>query len=201
MKKTIWAAVVAALFVFFWTYLSFGVEGDPVIAESSNRVSVQGLDLGGANYLEIPNATSPIVDAEGEIAWESDDDVLRIYDGAVDVVIAEKTKTRSFVIPSILNTHDFPFWKTKRAIVITSIWAICLNGTNVIGQLQEYAGDGTTPTDVDSAGDWTITTTQLNDTDFGTYDGHDAGDWVGWKTTSVSGTVDFLSLTFEYYEK
>lgn len=155
------------------------------------------LDAGGATSFEIPNAAAPAVDAEGEIGWETDDEDLHVYDGALDVVIASKTKSHSLVIKFPDVADDFPFWQTTRGIVITGVSAICSGGTNVIGQLQEYAGDGTTPVDVD--GDWTITTAEYTDAAF-TNAAIDAGDWVGWKTTSVSGAVNFLSLSFEYYE-
>lgn len=154
-------------------------------------------DLGGASSFEIPNGTNPTVDAEGEIAWETDDNDLHLYDGTRDTVLASTTKSRSFVIPAPVASNDFAFWQTPRAITITAVSAICQNGTNVIGQLQEYSGTATAPVDVDS--DWTITTTEYTDTSFSN-SSIDAGDWVGWKTTSVSGSVDYVSVTFEYFE-
>jgi len=156
-------------------------------------------DFGGATSVEIPNGTNPTVDATGEMAWETDDADLHVYDGALDVVIASKTQSRFHVIPSPVVGSDFPFWETPRAITITKVAAICTGGTNVVGQLQEYDPNGTGGVDVDAA-DWTITTTELEDTSF-TNATIDAGDWVGWKTTSVSGTVKYFSITFEYYEQ
>ncbi len=156
-------------------------------------------DFGGATSVEIPHTAAPTVDAEAEMAWETDDNDLHIYDGYRDVVIASKNQSRSFVILTPAATHDFPLWQTPRAITITSISAICIAGTNVIGQLQEYAGDGTTPADVDSS-DWTVTTAEYNDTAL-TNGTIDAGDWLGWKTASVSGSVTSFSITFEYYEQ
>jgi len=156
-------------------------------------------DFGGATSLEIPNGANPTVDATGEMAWETDDNDLHIYDSVRDVVVAGKTKSRSFVIKGITTSDDFVFWETPRAITITKIAAICSGGTNVIGQLQEYSGTATAPVDVDGA-DWTVTTTEYEDTSF-TNPTIDAGDWIGFKTTSVSGTVNFFSLTMEYYEQ
>ena len=155
-------------------------------------------DIGGATSLEIPNAASPTVDAEGEIAWDTDDDKLLMYDGAVAVAVAAKIKSRSFVIKAPAAADDFAFWKTPRAITLIGVYAICSGGTNVIGQLQEYDSNAANPADVDAA-DWTITTAIFSDTSF-TNAAIDANDWVGWKTTSVSGTVDYLSVTFWYYE-
>ena len=38
-------------------------------------------DFGGATSLEIPNGANPTTDAEGEIAWDSDDDAIEVYSG------------------------------------------------------------------------------------------------------------------------
>lgn len=108
-------------------------------------------------------------------------------------------KSRSFVIKGITSSDDFVFWESPRAITITKVAAICTGGTNVIGQLQEYTATAGGATDVNT-GDWTVTTTEFESTSF-TNATLDAGDWLGFKTTSVSGTVSFFSLTFEYYEQ
>ena len=114
-------------------------------------------------------------------------------------VLSADTLTKSFVIASPDDTFDFPFWQTKRAITIVAVSAVCTGGTNVVGALQEYNATGTS---VDAAvdGDWTITTSEYTDASFSN-PGIDAGDWLGWKTTSVSGSVTFFSITFEYTEQ
>jgi len=120
------------------------------------------------------------------------------YDGSNAVSIAAKTKSKSFVIKSASASDDFIFWQVPSGITITKVSAKCDSGTNIIGQLQEYNGGGASPVDVDT-GDWTVTTTEYEDSSF-TNAAIDAGDWVGWKTASVSGTVNFFSVTLEYYE-
>ena len=156
------------------------------------------VDLGDSASLEIPNAASPTVDAEGEVAWDTDDDKLLIYDGTAAICLAAKTKSRSFTILSPTSAHDCPIWQTPRAITITGIRAICLAGTNVIGCLDEYGTNGTTLVAAVDGG-WTITTSEFNDTSF-TNAGIAAGGWLRWRTTSVSGAVTSVSLTFEYTE-
>lgn len=122
--------------------------------------------------------------------------VADIMNGRMEQALGKKT--RSFVIANPATTHDFPFWQTPRKIKIVGISAIASGGTNVIGQLQEYSGTATSAADVD-ASDWTVTTSEYTDVTFS--NGIiDAGDWIGWKTTSVSGSVSFLSVTVDYYE-
>ena len=108
------------------------------------------------------------------------------------------TLTLAFAILNPEAANDLPLWQTKRAITIISVSAVSTAGTNVVGALQEYNATGTS---VDAAvdGDWTITTSEYTDASF-TNAGKDAGDWLGWKTTSVSGSVTSVSITFEYTE-
>ncbi len=108
------------------------------------------------------------------------------------------TLSRAFVIAYPTDAFDFPFWQTKRAITIVAVSAICKSGTNVIGALDEYDGAAS---GVDAAvdGDWTVTTSEYTDASFSN-PALDAGDWLGWHTTSVSGEVVTFSITFEYTE-
>lgn len=156
-------------------------------------------DFGGATSVEVPNGAAPTVDTEGEVAWETDRDQLHVYNGSLAAVVAKKTQEMSFVIATPDATFDFPFRQFANAVTITAVSAVCTGGTNVIGALQEYNGTGTA---VDAAvdGDWTVTTSEYTDASF-TNAALDAGDWLGWKTTSVSGSVTFFSITVEYYEQ
>jgi hypothetical protein len=108
------------------------------------------------------------------------------------------TLTRAFAIIDPAVAHDLPLWQTKRAITIVAVSAVSTAGTNTIGCLDEYNATGTS---VDAAvdGDWTITTSEYTDASF-TNAAVDAGDWLGWHTTSVSGEVTSVSITFEYVE-
>jgi hypothetical protein len=172
---------------------------DEELDEGANFTWTGVHDFGGASSAEIPNGTNPTVDAEGELAWETDDDDLHMYDGSADVVIASRKKTRSFVITAPDNTYDFPFWQTPRAITIIGVSAICIDGTNVIGCLDEWtASASAVDGPVDS--DWTITTSEYTDASFSNAT-LDAGDWLGWHTTSVSGSVSFFCITVDYYEQ
>jgi hypothetical protein len=87
-----------------------------------------------------------------------------------------------------------------RAMTISKVTAMCIGGTNVVGRLYEVDGDGD---DTDAVGvettDWTFTTTETEDTSFNNA-ALDAGDYLQWDTTSVSGSVTNFRLTVEGYE-
>lgn len=48
-------------------------------------------DFSGATF-ELPNGTSPTVNAEGQTAWDTDDDAIAIYDGADEVRLHTKNE-------------------------------------------------------------------------------------------------------------
>jgi hypothetical protein len=124
--------------------------------------------------------------------------VLQQGAGQDSVITYRKTQSKSFVVPAIASTHDFLFWKSTFKAKLTKITGICSSGTNVIGQIQICDSSGASCADTQSS-DTTFTTSGVSNTSFsaGTID---AADWVKFKTTSVSGTVDFFTVTFEYYE-
>jgi len=148
---------------------------------------------------KVNTTAAPIT--EGQAIWESDTDELTVGDGSASIVIAAKTN-----IVFAFNLHDpdsgmddikiqFP-----RAVTITKVSAICTAGTNVIGRLYEVDGDGD---DSDAVGvettDWTFTTSETEDTSFNNAT-FDAGDYIQWDTTSVSGSVTNFAITVEGYE-
>jgi len=146
------------------------------------------------------NATAaPTV--EGQAIWESDTDELTVGDGSVSVVIAAKTNTvfcfNIHDIDSGMDDIKMPF---TRATTITKVTVFVTAGTNVVGRLYEVDGDGD---DADAVGveeaDWTFTTGETEDSSFfnATFD---AGDYIQWDTTSVSGSVTGFMISVEGYE-
>ena len=87
-----------------------------------------------------------------------------------------------------------------RAMTITKVTAMCIGGTNVVGRLYEVDGDGD---DSDAVGieasDWTFTTTETEDSSFNNAT-LDAGDYLQWDTTSVSGSVTNFRIAVYGYE-
>jgi hypothetical protein len=106
-------------------------------------------------------------------------------------------KSLSFPIKSPSIADDLLLMRTPRAMTIVRVSALAQGGTEVVGGLDEVAGDGVTLESAVDA-DWTIGTTELVDDDFTNPD-LDAGDWLRWHTTSVTGAVEFLTVTVDYY--
>lgn len=108
------------------------------------------------------------------------------------------TQSKSFTISAVDADGDFgAIWKVPAAITITRVNVVQVGATNVVGQLQECDSDGASCAAVDSSD---ITATTGNAADDGTLSNPsiDANDWIGWTTTSVSGTNTRLSVTFDY---
>jgi hypothetical protein len=105
--------------------------------------------------------------------------------------------SKSFVLSNPTSSSDGPIWRTSVAITITAIHVLCVDGINIVGQLDELDGNGLNAVAVDD--DITGTAgTNVNDDGSLTNPGIDAGDYVGWHTTSVSGAVTKVIVTFEY---
>jgi hypothetical protein len=108
------------------------------------------------------------------------------------------TFSKSFTITAVTSAGDFgAIWKTPAAITITRVNVVQVGATNVVGHLDECDSNGANCTAVDS-GD--ITADGLNDADDGALSNAsiDANDWIGWHTTSVSGTNTRITVTFDY---
>ena len=51
------------------------------------------IDLGGKTSFEIPNAANPTTSAEGQIAWDSNNDAIEVYNGTSSNLIATRIKS------------------------------------------------------------------------------------------------------------
>lgn len=182
-----------------WDATNDEIDVDDAFLSNTGDAGTGNYDFSGAD-LELPQGQTP--DTEGEIDWDGTNDKGQVHDGAGVVTVFAKTK-----IVFAFNLHDpdsgmddikiqFP-----RAVTITKVTAICTGGTNVVGRLYEVDGDGL---DGDAVGvetsDWTFTTSETEDTSFNNA-GFDAGDYIQWDTTSVSGSVTNFALIVEGYEQ
>ena len=100
------------------------------------------------------------------------------------------------VIAAPADTDDINLMKAPWGMAIVGIDAIVQGTTSVTGQLQECSSTGTSCTDLDSdivadsdgaADDGSLTDSAIA-----------SGAWIRWKTTSVSGTPTFLTVTFRF---
>lgn len=148
--------------------------------------------------LAVPQGTNPTVDAAGEIAVDTSATAgsgIRFYGDAAYTLPGYFSK--SLVITGATTASDSPFWRTPWAITIRAVHCLIVGGTNVVGQLDEYDANGANAAVVDSA-DITCTTTNANDDGTLSNPSIDAGDYLGWHTTSVSGTNTRTIITWEF---
>jgi len=89
------------LAVYYWNLTYDSVQAwknSARFMENSGDTVTGRYDLGGA-VLEIPNSDNPTVDADGETAWENDDNCLRTWDGSANRAIS----TVKFFSATIFN--------------------------------------------------------------------------------------------------
>lgn len=105
-------------------------------------------DYGGATSFEIPNGTSPTVDAAGEIAVDTTDDQLVYYGGAKRVIPYERTACA--VIENLAAGDDnYAIWMANDAVTITGVGCNCRGtcSTTATFTLEDRGGNAMTITD------------------------------------------------------
>jgi hypothetical protein len=109
-------------------------------------------DFGAATSLEIPNGTNPTIDLDGEIAWDSDDHMLKVYDSTQDAAIGiSALGDASFSIPnpSVINDTIDIFYVSETkypfGIKIVSIELLRNDslGTTYAATFEEFTGKKT----------------------------------------------------------
>jgi hypothetical protein len=73
-----------------------------------------------------------------------------------------------------------------------------MDGTNIVGQMWEYDANGLNGATVDSSDITATAGTNANDDGTLSNPGIAADNYLGWKTTSVSGAVTKVIITWEY---
>lgn len=147
--------------------------------------------------LEVPNgAGGTTVSLAGQITVDTTSRTLNFHDGTAEVVLNTEI-TESFVILNPVATDDYPIKKFKKAITLTQVDYLAEGGTNWIGQLVEMDSDGNNSTDTQAA-DSTATAGSNTQVVSFSNAGLDAGDYMGIKSTSISGTPTSLTVTYSY---
>ena len=147
--------------------------------------------------LRTPNgAGGTLVDAAGEITTDTTSRTLNFYDGTAEVVL-NPVESKAFFIETPVATDDFAIWRTDVAITLIEVHYLCIGGTNWVGQLQEMNGNGGVGVDVQTTDTTATAGTDAEVTSFSNA-AIDAGDWIGIKTTSISGTPTSLHVTFYF---
>ncbi len=146
---------------------------------------------GTASKLPVNEAT----DASGEESVDSTSGQYRNYDGTRQNVFSP-INSFSIVIPAPADTDDINILKAPYGMTILGIDCIVQGTTSVTGQIQECSSAGASCADLDSditcdadgaADDGTLTDSAIA-----------SGAWLRWKTTSLSGTPTFLTVTVKY---
>ncbi len=137
------------------------------------------------------NAT---VNAAGEVTIDTTTDQIRWY-GTAQQQLSPKL-TFSVVVPSVADTDDMLIMKAPYGMTITALDCIVSAATSATINIQECSSAGASCADLDSditcdadgaADDGTLTDSTIA-----------SGAWLRWKTTSVSGTPTFLTVTVRY---
>jgi len=169
------------------------------IQSHSHAEGGDGQTVAPAIALVAPNgAGGTTVDAAGEVTVDTTSRTLNFYDGTAEVVL-NPVQSKGFIIIAPVATDDLPMWATDVAITLTEVRYLCIGGTNWVGQLQECDANGINGADV-SAADTTAAAGTTEDVTSFSNAGIDAGDWVGIKTTSISGAPTSLHVTFYFRE-
>ncbi|MBF0522596.1 MAG: hypothetical protein HQL24_06015, partial [Candidatus Omnitrophica bacterium] len=169
--------------------------GQDALSVKSN--GVQGLLQDESGRVAVSNGANPTLSAAGQISVDTSattGSMLRFYGDAQYSLPAYKSK--SFTITSVTATSDYALWRAPYAITVRAWYGVEKSGTNVIGYLDLCDSNASSCTALGGAGDVTIATTTSSTT--GLSVSVAAGNYIGWHTTSVSGTNDYLSVTFDY---
>jgi hypothetical protein len=175
---------------------------------TSGGGAATGTDLSG--YLPYVGATGD-VDMGGSFtitalaAPAAAGEAIRATATALESVIdagGGGTLSKSFMLTNPTADADGPVWRSPTAITITAVHALTIGaaGENVVFQLWEYDANGANGAVIDGSDITATVGTNANDDGALSNAPIDAGDYLGIRTTSVSGAPTRLIVTFEYTE-
>jgi len=109
--------------------------------------------------------------------------------------------SKSFVITNPTATADLPLWRVPTGITITAIHLLC-HGAAIVGNLWKYDSNGLNGSSIDNSDITGIVNTNVNDdgslSNSGVNPIINAGNYVGWKTTSATVGATYAICTFDY---
>ena len=159
--------------------------------------TLAGLAISGTTSPTITVESVPsnaTVNAAGEVTVDTTTDQFRWYGTAQQQL--SPILTFGIVIAAPAESDDINIMKAPYGMTIVGIDCIVQGTTSVTGQIQECTSAGASCADLDSdivcdadgaSDDGTLTDSAIA-----------SGAWIRWKTTSLSGTPTFLSVTVKY---
>ncbi len=176
-------------------YNGTSLVNDSAMTYASSRLTNTNHTVSGS--LIIPNGTSPTLANAGELALDTTNDQLCIYNGSAKVIDLPK-KSLSFVLDTPTASDVFPIKGLPYAITLTKVTGTCYGGTSVTFQIDKRAAAS-----LNSAGtnmltsSLTATTTGANTTSFSAA-GAASGYFLTFVASAVSGTVGKLVIDIEF---
>jgi peptidoglycan/xylan/chitin deacetylase (PgdA/CDA1 family) len=129
------------------------------------------------------------------LTWTNIKAFLKTY---FDTLYSGGTLSKSFVITNPTSSSDSPLWRVPANITIIAVHVLCIGGTNIVGHLWEYDTNGANGSSVDSSDITGTAGSNVNDDGSLSNAGIASGNYLGWKTTSISGTVTKVIVSFDY---
>ena len=180
--------------------LDFGSIGADYDSSTVTLSTVSGvIDAGGATSLEVPNGTNPTVSVAGQVSVDTSatsGSMIRFYGDASYQLPGYYSM--AIQINGATASSDAPVWRCPWNVTIRAVHVLATGGTNVVGMLDECDANGANCSTVDSADITGTAGTNANDDGALSNSSIDATDYIGWHTTSVSGTNTRVAITFEY---
>lgn len=161
-------------------------------------------NLGAFPIVQVLDADDEVLIPQGVVNTSVDSLTVTFSEATTGTILVtmgsvSQTRSKSFMISSPTADAHSPLWRVPVDITITHIHVLCMGGTNIVGQLWEYDSNGANGSTVDS--DITAPAgTNTDDDGAISNPSIAAGNYLGWKTTSVSGTPTRVIVTFEYVE-
>lgn len=113
------------------------------------------------------------------------------------IVMYIETLSKSIIISTPTVDSDSPIWRLPTNIKILSVHVLCIGGTSIVGQLWRYDINGANGSSVDSSDITALTGINTDDENLSNSN-ISAGEYIGWKTTSVNGSPTRVIITLDY---
>jgi len=151
-------------------------------------------DAGSATSFKVPTAAGGTsLTSSGQVTTDTTKGTFDFHDGTARRVL-DPLRQAAFVLDSPTASDDFGILRFDRAVTLVKVVYEIEGGTNWVGQLQKASNAKRSgATDTQSSDSTVTNTTTVTSFDVSSFS---AGDWICLKTTSVSGNVAKLYVTF-----